>query len=65
LGRDYDLTFADRVAIKLVARAAERKHDAESPPSKACVRLGLPSNFLYLKPAEQQRLLRNTELVAA
>ena len=65
LGGEYDLTFADRIAIKLVAKAAERKHDAESSPAKACVRLGLPSNFLYLKPAEQQRLLRNTELVAA
>ncbi|WP_239016660.1 oxygenase MpaB family protein [Sphingorhabdus pulchriflava] len=65
LGREYDLTFADRIAIKLVARAAERKHDPESPPARACLRLGLPSNFLYLKPAEQQRLLRNNELAAA
>ena len=65
LGREYDLTFADRIAIKLVAKAAERKHDPASPPAKACVRMGLPSNFLYLKPAEQQRLLRITELAAA
>jgi hypothetical protein len=65
LGREYDLTFADRIAIKLVARAAERKHDPESPPAQACVRLGLPSNFLYLRPAEQQRLLQAAGQIAA
>lgn len=65
LGREYDLSFADRIAIKLVARAAERRHDPESPPAMACVRLGLPSNFLYLRPAERQRLLQAAELAAA
>lgn len=64
LGREYDLTLADRVAIKLVARAAECKHDPDSPPAKACVRMGLPSNFLYLRRTEQQRLLNSVELAA-
>jgi uncharacterized protein (DUF2236 family) len=69
LGRDYDLTLADRMAIKLVARLAERSHDPASPPAQACVRMGLPSDFLYRKPADQQRLLTmaglNDDLAAA
>ncbi len=57
LGRGYDLTMADRIAIKLVARMAERKHDPESPPAKASVRMGLPSDFLYRPQVDQARLL--------
>jgi uncharacterized protein (DUF2236 family) len=62
LGRDYDLTLADRLSIKLVARLAERKHDPDSPPAQASVRMGLPSDFLYRKPAEQARLLEEAAL---
>jgi uncharacterized protein (DUF2236 family) len=68
LGRAYDLTLADRLSVKLVARLAERKHDPASPPARASVRMGLPSDFLYRKPAEQRRLLaalRVPELAAA
>jgi uncharacterized protein (DUF2236 family) len=57
LGREYDLTFADRLSIKLVARIAERKHDPQSPPAQASVRMGLPSDFLWRRPVEQARLL--------
>lgn len=57
LGRAYDLTFADRLSIKLVARIAERKHDPQSPPAQASVRMGLPSDFLWRRPVEQARLL--------
>jgi uncharacterized protein (DUF2236 family) len=57
LGREFDLTLTDRLSIKLVARLAERKHDPESPPAQASVRMGLPSDFLYRKPAEQARLM--------
>jgi uncharacterized protein (DUF2236 family) len=57
LGREYDLTLADRLSIKLVARLAERKHDPESPPAQASVRMGLPSDFLWRAPAERLRLL--------
>lgn len=57
LGREYDLTLADRLSIKLVARLAERKHDPASPCAQASVRMGLPSDFLYRKPAERERLL--------
>jgi uncharacterized protein (DUF2236 family) len=64
LGKDYDLTLADRLSIKLMARLAERKHDPDSPPARASVRMGLPSDFLYRKPEEQARLLRDAGLGA-
>ncbi len=64
LGRAYDLTLTDRMAVKLVARLAERKHDPASPPAQASVRLGLPSDFLYRSQAEQLRLLAGIALVA-
>lgn len=57
LGGDYDLSTTDRILLKLVARLAEKKHDPESPSAQASVRLGLPSDFLYRKPGEQERLL--------
>jgi uncharacterized protein (DUF2236 family) len=62
LGPDYDLTMADRIALKLVARLAERKHDPATPPAQASVRMGLPSDFLYRRPAEQARLLAGAGL---
>jgi hypothetical protein len=37
---------------------ADRVFQAGSPPAQASVRLGLPADFLWRKPAEQQRLLR-------
>ncbi len=65
LGRDYDLSLSDRLAIRLMARRAETRHDPESPPAQASVRLGLPSDFLYRKPAEQARLLSSWRSAAA
>jgi uncharacterized protein (DUF2236 family) len=57
LGREYDLTLRDRLSVRFMAAAAERKHDPLSPPAQASVRMGLPSDFLYRKPHEQARLL--------
>lgn len=57
LGREFDLGLRDRIAVRLVARLAERKHDPASPPAQASVRLGLPSDFLWRAPGEQRRLL--------
>ena len=65
LGREYDLSFIDRAAVKLVARMAERKHDPASPPAQASTRLGLPSDFLYRSQAEQMRLLEGLDLAKA
>lgn len=62
LGREYDLSFLDRAAVKLVARMAERKLDPASPPAQASTRLGLPSDFLYRSQAEQMRLLEGLGL---
>jgi uncharacterized protein (DUF2236 family) len=57
LGRDFDLTFIDRIALKVMARAAERKMDPASPQCRAAVRLGLPHDFVYRSAGEQARLL--------
>jgi uncharacterized protein (DUF2236 family) len=65
LGRAFDLSFRDRLAIRFMARMAETKHDPASPPAQASVRMGLPSDFLYRKPAEQARLLAATNLAEA
>jgi uncharacterized protein (DUF2236 family) len=64
LGREYDLSFTDRAAVKLIARLTERKHDPASPPAQASVRLGLPSDFLYRSQAEQLRLLESVGMAA-
>jgi uncharacterized protein (DUF2236 family) len=63
LGRDYDLTRADALALKLAGRLADRIPIPGSPPCQASVRLGLPADFLYRKPEVQQRLLRQAGLV--
>ena len=65
LGRAYDLTLADTLALKLVGALAERRADPNSAPCQASVRLGLPSDFLYRSPAEQARLLRRAKLTEA
>lgn len=62
LGPDLDLGRADRIALKLVARVAERFSTDDAPPRQACVRLGLPSDFLYRSPATQRRLLEHAGL---
>ncbi|MFM5948357.1 MAG: oxygenase MpaB family protein [Novosphingobium sp.] len=65
LGREYDLSLRDRIAVRLVARLAERKHDPASPPAQASVRHGLPSDFLWRNRPEQLRLLEGLGLEAA
>lgn len=60
LGRDYDLRLADRLALRLAGRMADRRVDPQSPPCQACVRLGLPHDFLYQSPARQAQLLSAT-----
>ena len=57
LGREYDMTLVDRMALKLMAKMAERRVDPSSPQCQASVRLGLPHDFLYRSPGEQARLL--------
>ena len=57
LGRTYDLTLLDRLALRLAGAVAERTPDLKSPPCQASVRLGLPGNFLFCSRTEQMRLL--------
>jgi len=57
LGREWDLTAFDRLALKAAGRMADRVFQPGSPPAQASVRLGLPADYLWRKPAEQQRLL--------
>ena len=62
LGRDYDLTLFDRLALKTAGAIAERMPDLNSPPCQASVRLGLPATFLYQSRATQARMLAKAGL---
>lgn len=64
LGREFDLSPLDRVALKFAGRMADRKRDPESPPWQASIRLGLPGDFPWRSPAEQQRLLASARPTA-
>lgn len=57
LGPEFDLKAADRIALRLGGKLAERVADPKSPPCQASVRLGLPHDFLYRSRAEQRRLM--------
>lgn len=54
LGKEFDLRTRDRLALRLVGRLADRRVEADAPHCQACVRLGLPHDFLY-RPADEQR----------
>lgn len=62
LGREFDLTLADRIALKAAGRLADRAPIPGSPPTQAALRLGLPANFAFRSATEQQRLLREAGL---
>lgn len=62
LGTECDLTFADRLTLKIVGRIAERRFDPESPPAQASVRLGLPANYLWQSRSRQRQLLKEAGL---
>lgn len=57
LGREYDLTTVDRLALKAAGALAEKIAVRSSPPSQASLRLRLPYDFLYRSRSEQKRLL--------
>ncbi len=65
LGRSYDLKLRDRVLLRSAGAVAERTPDPRSPASQACLRLGLPSDFLYRKRLEQAQLLERAGLTLA
>lgn len=57
LGREYDLTFVEKRAVKLMAWGAETFSDKKGPPAQACERLGLPRDFLWKSKSVQARLM--------
>lgn len=61
LGREFDLTLADRIALKLAGRLADRVRGKDMPAWQAAERMGLPGNFAWLTPARQQQILAGTE----
>jgi len=63
LGKAFDITVLDRLALKAAGMLAERKMDPKSAPCQASLRLGLPVDFLYRRPAEQRRLQAQLALV--
>ena len=49
LGPEYDLKGWERALLKFVARQADRKCIRSAPPAQACLRMGLPADYLYKK----------------
>ncbi|HYD88122.1 MAG TPA: oxygenase MpaB family protein [Vitreimonas sp.] len=57
LGPDYDLSPFAAHALRGLGALAERIPIPSAPPSQACLRLGLPADFLYRSRSAQRRLL--------
>jgi uncharacterized protein (DUF2236 family) len=57
LGAEYDLNPLAAHLIRTLGAIAERVPVRDAPPAQACVRLGLPADFLYRSRATQRRLL--------
>lgn len=47
LGREWDLSLRERLLVKLVAKAADRKVDSTAPAYQAAQRLGLPGDTAW------------------
>ena len=45
LGREFDLTRRDRLALRMMGKLADRVRSKDSPAWQAAVRLGLPGDF--------------------
>lgn len=59
LGKEWDLSMADRVALSAAGRLADLRPDPKSPAWQSAVRQGLPGDFPWQSPERQQRLLAN------
>jgi uncharacterized protein (DUF2236 family) len=57
LGREWDLTLADGLALSAAGRLADRVRDRTSPAWAAAIRQGLPGDFAWLTPKRQRDLL--------
>ncbi len=47
LGREYGLRHGEATLLRAIGAVSERFVLEEAPPAQACVRLGLPANYLY------------------
>jgi uncharacterized protein (DUF2236 family) len=68
LGPEYDLSPLAARFIRTLGAIAERVPVKSAPPAQACIRLGLPADFLYRSRAAQKRVLEGwtaPETVAA
>lgn len=61
-GPELELSRADRIALKVAGRVAERFATEDAPHRQACLRLGLPGDFLYRSAGTQRRLLEEAGL---
>jgi uncharacterized protein (DUF2236 family) len=57
LGREFDLTLADRQALKLAGKLADKVRSKDMPAWQAAERMGLPGDFVWLRPTRQEALL--------
>jgi uncharacterized protein (DUF2236 family) len=64
-GPQHDLGRADRIALKMAGRVAERFATDDAPHRQACLRLGLPADFLYRSADAQRRLLADAGLAGS
>lgn len=64
LGRSYDLTRFDRLALKVAGRLADRHVDRSAPVCQASERLGLPYDFAFRPAGEQRALLAKRTLAS-
>jgi len=57
LGPEHDLSPAGEKVLRTLGAIAERVPILNAPPAQACLRLGLPADFLYRGRNAQQRVL--------
>jgi uncharacterized protein (DUF2236 family) len=65
LGREWDLTLADSLALSAAGRLADVVRDRTSPAWHAAVRQGLPGDFAWVAPGRQRQLLAQRATAAA
>lgn len=57
LGPEHDLSPSGEKVLRALGAIAERVPILSAPPAQACLRLGLPADFLYRGRAAQKRML--------
>ncbi len=65
LGPEHDLTPAGEKVLRVLGAIAERAPILSAPPAQACLRLGLPADFLYRGRRAQERALARWRLAEA